>query len=151
MGREIDVAALVRNTAALLDLLTEKKPASAAELASWTRQRPNPYVQPKEHIAIKLDPQVYDAYAGHYVLAPNSKLSGTITLTIQRQGGALFRQVPGWFAQQIFPESETTFFNATEDEQLTFVKNNQGEVTGLVVEEGGTFGESGRRELDREK
>ena len=84
-------------------------------------------------------------------MAPDPKLPGTVTMTIKRQGDALFRQVPGWFAQEIFPESETTFFNATEDEQLTFVKNHKGDVTGLIVEESGTFGESGRKEFGVEK
>jgi CubicO group peptidase (beta-lactamase class C family) len=135
----------------LLDLLTGKKPASAAELASWALLRPKAHAQPKEHIAIKLDPKIYDAYAGQYVMTPDPKLPGTVTMTIKRDGDALFRQVPGWFAQEIFPESETVFFNATEDEQLTFVKNSRGEVTGLIVEQTGTFGESGRKEFKLEK
>ena len=135
----------------LVDLLTGTKPASTAELDSWSSQRTKVHAQSKEHIAIKLDPKLFDAYAGQYVMAPDSKLPGAVTLTIQRDGDALYRQVPGWFAQEIFPESETVFFNATEDEQLTFVKNDMGKVTGLIVEQTGTFGESGRREFKLEK
>jgi CubicO group peptidase (beta-lactamase class C family) len=135
----------------LLDLLTGKQPASTAELASWPLLRTKVHAQPKEHIAIKLDPKIYDAYAGQYVMAPDPKLQGTVTMTIKRDGDALFRQVPGWFAQEIFPESETVFFNATEDEQLTIVKNDKREVTGLIVEQTGTFGESGRKEFKVEK
>ena len=135
----------------LLDLLTGRQPASTAELASWPALRTKVHAQPKEHIAIKLDPKIYDAYAGQYVMAPDPKLQGTVTMTIKRDGDALFRQVPGWFAQEIFPESETVFFNATEDEQLIFVKNDRGEVTGLIVEQTGTFGESGRKEFKVEK
>lgn len=131
----------------LLDLLTGKNPASAAELASWSLLPPKAQAQPKERIAIKLDPKIYGAYAREYVMVPDSTFPGTVTMTIKRDGAALFRQVPGWFAQEIFPESETVFFNATEDEQLTFVKNEQGEVTGLIVEQTGTFGESGRKEF----
>ena len=131
----------------LLDLLTGERPASAAELASWALRRPKSHAQPREHIAIKLDSKVYDDYAGEYIMSPDPKLTGTVTMAIRRDGNALFRQVPGWFAQEIFPESETVFFNATEDEQLTFVKNHKGVVTGLIVEETGTFGESGRREF----
>jgi CubicO group peptidase (beta-lactamase class C family) len=135
----------------LLDLLTQKQPASTAELAAWTQLRTKAHPQPKEHIAIKIDSKVYEAYVGQYIMARDPQLSGIVTLTIKCDGGALFRQVPGWFAQAIFPESETGFFNATEDEQLTFVKNRAGEVTGLIVEENGTFGESGRREFKRER
>ena len=129
----------------LLDLLTGKKPASAAELATWAR------TPPKEHIAIKLDPKIYDAYAGQYAMAPDTNLAGTVTMTIKRDGDKLLRQVPGWFAQEIFPESETVFFNTTEDEQLTFVKNDRGKVTGVIVDQNGMFGESGRKEFKREK
>jgi len=135
----------------LLDLLTGTQPASTAELASWPPRRAKVHAQPKAHIAVKLDPKDYDAYAGRYVMAPDPKVQGTVTMTIKRNGDVLYRQVPGWFAQAIFPESETVFFNATEDEQLTFIKSDKGEVTGVIVEENGTFGESGRRELKREK
>jgi CubicO group peptidase (beta-lactamase class C family) len=135
----------------LLDLLTGKKPASAAELASWAELQVKAHAQPKEHIAINIDPKIYDLYAGQYFMVRDPKLPGTVTVTIKRDGDALFRQVPGWFAQAIFPESESVFFNATEDEQLTFVKNDGGEVTGLIVDENGTFGESGRREFKLEK
>jgi CubicO group peptidase (beta-lactamase class C family) len=135
----------------LLDLLTGKKSASAAELASWALLRPKVHAPPKEHIAIKLDPKIYDAYAGQYIMAPDPKLPGTVTMTIKRDGDALLRQVPGWFAQEIFPEAETVFFNATEDEQLTFIKNDRGEATGVIAEQYGTFGESGRKEFKREK
>jgi len=135
----------------LLDLLTGKKTASAAELSAWAGLRSKVHAQPKEHVAIKLDPKIYGAYAGQYVMAPDAKIPGHITLTIKRDGDALYRQVPGWFAQEIFPESDTVFFNATEDEQLTFVKNDRGEVTGMIVEQNGTFGETGRKEFKREK
>ncbi len=135
----------------LLDLLTGKNPVSDAELASWSLLRTKVHTRPKEHIAIKLDPKIYDAYAGKYVMAPDPEFPGIVTMTIKRDGDALFRQVPGWFAQEIFPESETVFFNATEDEQLTFNKNDRGEVTGVIVEQNGTFAESGRKEFKAEK
>jgi len=83
---------------------------------------------------------------------PSLKSSpGTVTRTIKRDGDGLYRQVPGWFAQAIFPESETVFSNATEDEQLSFNKNDKGEVTGVIAEQNGTFGESGRKEFKVEK
>ena len=84
-------------------------------------------------------------------MAPDTKLPGAVTMTIKRDGNALLRQVPGWLAQEIFPESETVFFNTTEDERLTFLKNDRGEVTGAIVDENGTFGESGRKEFKLEK
>ena len=110
----------------------------------------------KGHVAIKLDPHIYDAYAGRYSMAPDAKLAGTDTITIKRDGDALIGQKfigqnPRRFAEEYFPESETDFFNTTEDEQLTFVKNDREEVTGVIVYQNGTFGDFGRKEYKVEK
>ena len=110
----------------------------------------------KSHIAIKLDPRICDAYAGSYSAAPDEKHTGTEVITFKRDGNALVGQKfagqkPRRFAEAYFPESETNFFNTTEDEELAFLKNDQGEVTGVIWHQPGTFGESGRREYQREK
>jgi len=110
----------------------------------------------KGHIAIKLDPHIYDAYAGRYSMAPDARLAGTDIITIKRDGDALIGQKfigqnPRRFDEEYFPESETDFFNTTEDEQLTFVKNDRGEVTGVIVYQNGMFGDFGRKEYKVEK
>ena len=38
---------------------------------------------------------------------------------------------------EIFPESETEFFLKIVDAQITFVKNDKGKVTGLILHQGG--------------
>ncbi len=110
----------------------------------------------KSRIAIKLDPHICDAYAGRYSAAPDEKLPGTEVMTFKRDGNALVGQKfagpkPRRFAEAYFPESETSFFNTTEDEELTFLKNDRGKVTGVIWHQTGTFGESGRREYKREE
>jgi hypothetical protein len=110
----------------------------------------------KSRIAIKLDPHICDAYAGRYSTAPDKKSPGGEAMTFKREGNALVgqqfaSQKPKRFAEAYFPESETNFFNTTEDEELTFVKNDRGNVTGVIWHQTGTFGESGRREYQREQ
>jgi hypothetical protein len=110
----------------------------------------------KSHIAIKLDPHICDAYAGRYSAAPDEKHPGTEIITFKRDGNALVGQrfagrKPRRFAEAYFPESETNFFNTSEDEELIFLKNDQGEVTGVIWHQTGTFGEAGRREYKVEK
>jgi len=89
-------------------------------------------------------------------MAPVARLGGTDTITIKRDGDALIGQKftgqnPRRFAEEYFPESKTDFFNTTEDEQLTFVKNDRGEVTAVIVYQNGIFGEFGRKEFKLEK
>ena len=86
---------------------------------------------PKARIAVRLDPKTYDAYAGRYLMDGKFR-GGGVVITIKHEGDALIRQEPGRFPEEIFPESETVFFNNTEDLQLTFKKNSQGEVTAMI-------------------
>ena len=46
-------------------------------------------------------------------------------------------QLTGQSSLEIFPESETEFFYKVVDAQLTFVKNNKGEVTSLILHQNG--------------
>jgi hypothetical protein len=132
----------------LLDLLTGRKPASAFELANWehiSKVRPEAYAIPKPRIAIKLNPGIYDSYAGKYSFASETNRPGKMTLTIKRNGDALISQVTGQFAEEIFPESSTTFFNAMEMAQLTFIKNDQGEVTSVILHATGLPDREGKK------
>jgi hypothetical protein len=86
---------------------------------------------PKERVAIKVDPKLYDAYVGQYELAPGA------TLTIRRDGDKLRAQLTGQPSFQVFPESETDFFYKVVDAQLTFLKDPSGKVTELVLHQNG--------------
>ncbi len=122
----------------------------------FSSQPPTAPTFEKSHLAIKLDPHICDAYAGRYSMVPDEIHPGTEAMTFIRDGDALIGQKFSGqkqrrFGEAYFPESETDFFNTTEDEELTFLKNDQGEVTGVIWHQNGTFGESGRKEFKREK
>lgn len=79
----------------------------------------------------KVDPQVYDSYAGDYQLAPS------FILTITSEGGKLMAQASGQPKNELFPTSETEFFLKVVNAQITFVKNEQGQVTQLILHQNG--------------
>jgi serine-type D-Ala-D-Ala carboxypeptidase/endopeptidase len=93
---------------------------------------------PKERAVIKVDPKLYDAYTGRYALAPN------VFFTVKRQGDRLMVQLTGQTFLEVFPESETDFFYREVDAQLTFVKDQAGEVTGLILHQNGQNPEAKR-------
>ncbi|HLG15965.1 MAG TPA: DUF3471 domain-containing protein [Blastocatellia bacterium] len=78
--------------------------------------------------AVKVDPGVYDLYAGEYSIAPGA------VVTISRDGDRLLFTAPGQPKVEAFPESETKFFFKIIDAQVSFVKNDKGEVNELVFE-----------------
>jgi hypothetical protein len=81
---------------------------------------------PVEKVAIKLDPKVYDQYAGKYDFTPK------FSITITREGDRLIGQAPGFPQLELFPESETKFFLKSMNVELNFVKSESGEVNGLT-------------------
>ncbi len=78
----------------------------------------------------KIDFKTYDAYAGEYAIGPQF-------FTISRDGDRLMFSVPGQGTVEAFPESDTKFFFTVIDAQVTFVKNERGEVTELLFEVNG--------------
>jgi mono/diheme cytochrome c family protein len=95
--------------AGFVDYLTEKPPA----------------VRP----IAKLDPATYDTYVGEYLV-------GSRTCSVVREDDKLWLVAPGWMKAEALPESETKFFLRAMDAQMTFVRNEKGEVTGFVFEMG---------------
>jgi D-alanyl-D-alanine carboxypeptidase len=91
-----------------------------------------PELAPVERVAVKIDPKIFDAYAGDYEIVPG------FVLTVWREGDQYWAQATGQQRAEIFPESETDFFLRVADAQLTFVKDSIGKVTHLVLHQGGT-------------
>jgi CubicO group peptidase (beta-lactamase class C family) len=89
------------------------------------------YDIPKQTVAVKVDPKIYEAYAGRYELAPN------LILTITKEGDRLLAQATGQPQFELFPESETKFFLKQVEAKITFVKDNTGKVTHLILHQGG--------------
>jgi CubicO group peptidase (beta-lactamase class C family) len=79
----------------------------------------------------RVDPSVYDAYAGEYELAPG------FILTVTREGDHLMTQATGQSKVEAFPRSETEFFLKVVDAQITFVRGPGGVVDQLVLHQGG--------------
>ena len=89
------------------------------------------YDIPAELKEVKVDPKIYDGYAGRYELAPN------FILTISRQGDRLMVEATGQPQFELFPESETKYFLKVVDARITFVKDDTGKVTHLIFHQGG--------------
>ncbi|MCI0660807.1 MAG: serine hydrolase [Acidobacteria bacterium] len=89
------------------------------------------YEVPRERMAIKVNPAIYDAYIGQYELRPD------FILTFTREGDRLMTQATGQPKSEVFPESETKFFLKDVDAQVTFVKDEKGVVTHLILHQGG--------------
>ncbi|MGI8733760.1 MAG: serine hydrolase [Pyrinomonadaceae bacterium] len=86
---------------------------------------------PKEKVLVHVDPKIYGSYAGQYELAPN------FVLTITAEDGRLMGQASGQPKLELFPESEIRFFATAVSVELTFVKDASGQVTHLVLRQGG--------------
>jgi hypothetical protein len=90
----------------------------------------------KPCVAIKLDTKLIDACVGHYEFAPNAAFPTGMKLTISRQINQLTGQASGEnFIKGIFdiyPESENNFFIKLNGAQLTFIKNDDGNVTAVT-------------------
>src|SRR5215471_5322964 len=82
--------------------------------------------RPKERAVAAIDPRILDKYVGQYQFAPN------YALTLTKEGDKLMGQAPGQPKVQFFPESDTRFFLKVIDADITFVKNEKGEVTEAV-------------------
>jgi CubicO group peptidase (beta-lactamase class C family) len=90
-----------------------------------------PYQVPVVRTVAKVDPKLYDAYVGQYQLAP------TFILTVTREGDRLMTQATGQGKLELVPESDTKFFLKVVDAQITFVKDDSGKVTHLILHQGG--------------
>jgi hypothetical protein len=99
-------------------------------------QPPKAPEPPEPRVAIKLDPKLLDAVVGQYELAPKDTFPKGAKVTIWREGGQLVGQVQGENTIQgafnIYPASETNFFIKLNGAQLTFIKNDQGQVTSVI-------------------
>jgi CubicO group peptidase (beta-lactamase class C family) len=89
------------------------------------------YEPPKEHKAIQLDPKTFDAYTGEYQVVPG------LSVVFTREGDKFFMQPTGQSKVEIIPESETDFFLAVADVQVTFVKDDKGQVNAATLNQNG--------------
>jgi hypothetical protein len=92
-----------------------------------------PELTPLEQIetkAIRIDPKILDLYMGQYKINPK------VIITISRETNRLITQITGRPGKaELFAESETKFFLKVEPTQFTFVKDEKGRVTHVIVHE----------------
>lgn len=88
-------------------------------------------VTPFERKEITVSPAVLEKYVGTYELMPNFDLVMTL------EGGQLMTQATGQSKFPLFAESETKFFLKVVAAEVEFFKNDKGEVTHLVLHQGG--------------
>jgi len=82
-------------------------------------------------LPIEMDTRIYDSYIGEY------ELMSDFIVTITTENNRIFAQATGQNMFEIYPESEIKFFLKAFDAQLTFIKNEQGKVTELIMHQAG--------------
>jgi len=80
---------------------------------------------------VHVDPQVFDRYVGVYKFAP------AIGMAVTRDGDRFLTQLTGQGPVEIFPESDHDFFTKVVDAQITFVTDDQGRATELILHQNG--------------
>jgi CubicO group peptidase (beta-lactamase class C family) len=88
-------------------------------------------VLPSERKEITVSPAVLGAYVGTYQLTPD------FAIVVTFEGGQLMEQATGQPKFPLFAESETKFFLKVVDAEVEFFKNDKGEVTHLILHQGG--------------
>ncbi|MFC1490681.1 DUF3471 domain-containing protein [Candidatus Latescibacterota bacterium] len=86
---------------------------------------------PEPNIGINVDAEILDSYVGKYEIAPN------VILSITKENNLMYAQVTGQSKVEIFPESDTKFFYKVVNAQITFVKDDKGVVTELILHQNG--------------
>src|SRR5262245_27072398 len=87
---------------------------------------------PLEPSQVVVDPKLYNAFVGEYQLSPK------MILTVKKAGNRLIAQLTGQKSAEIFPASETEYFYRVTEAQITFRRNDNGDVTGLVIRQAGS-------------
>jgi CubicO group peptidase (beta-lactamase class C family) len=86
---------------------------------------------PKQRQEVKVDAAVLEKYTGRYQLAPE------FIITVTREGDQLYAQATNQPRAEIFAESEREFFYKVVDAQLTFVVDDTGRATSIVLHQNG--------------
>ena len=80
-----------------------------------------------ERNPIKLDPKLLDVFVGQYEFGPNA------VATVMREGDTIRWRGGNRMPVTLVPLSETQFFAKETETEITFVKSEKGEVTGVVL------------------
>jgi len=86
---------------------------------------------PKEHKQVGVNPKLFDGYLGIYRLNPN------FAITVTRDGDRLFVQATNQAKLEIFHEGDKEFFLKVVNAQVTFVTDDEGRATELILHQAG--------------
>lgn len=89
------------------------------------------FVLPSERKGITVSPAILEQYVGTYELSPNFDIVMTL------ESGQLMTQATGQEKFPLFAESETKFFLKVVEAEVEFFKNEKGEVTHIIIHQGG--------------
>ena len=89
------------------------------------------YEIPKERTEIQVDAKILEKYVGDYQLA-----APKIIISFALENGRLFGQLGGQSKFALSAESETVFFSKDAPVQITFIKDANGQTTGMTFKQG---------------
>jgi hypothetical protein len=90
---------------------------------------------PSEKTVAEVSPDIYESYVGTYQFTRASKIM--ITKEDDRLFADSINVIPtGKIKCEIFPETETFFFMTKSYDTITFLKDAEGEITGLILKRG---------------
>ncbi|BCL39859.1 serine hydrolase [Nostoc sp. MS1] len=89
-----------------------------------------PYDLPQQRQVIELDPAIYDAYIGQY------ELESGLVMTVTKQSNRIFTQWVGGEPVEMFPESSTKFFLKVINAQRTFLIDETGNASSVILHQG---------------
>ena len=125
--QKLTIVALVNALPSAPGLNPTELAMEAAQLILWREMKP--ITQPAVDTTVTAE--MLAAYVGRY------DYQGAAVLTVLQDGNRLFAQLTGQPQFEIFPQSDTEFFWKVVDAQITFVKNEAGEVTHVVHRQSG--------------
>jgi hypothetical protein len=99
---------------------------------SFAEPAPRGYRPPVERVEITLAEDVLRSYVGEYQMTPQ------MTLAITLENGRLQAQPTGQSKAPMFAEAKDAFFMRVANVQVKFTRAPSGEVTGVVLEQGGS-------------
>jgi CubicO group peptidase (beta-lactamase class C family) len=136
---KLNVEAYPRSSAAYSNLGEAYFVAGQKELAIQALKKALELNPQSENIAFRLkglegkvvavDPKVYDAYVGEYEAGPRM-------ITVSKESEKLMIQVNGQRKLEMVPESDTVFLISVVNSKATFVKDEAGQITALVINSG---------------
>jgi DNA-binding transcriptional MerR regulator len=108
-----------------------------SEAVAWRR-----WEQARPRKEKKIDAALYHQYAGYYAL-------DDIAYVITHRDSRLFTRLSGQPELEIFPEDVDRFFYKAVQAQITFIRKQGGDVTGLVLHQHGYDHDAPRIERER--